>query len=168
MKKANWTPDEDRRLRRMVEEHKPIEVMARILGKSEMAVYLYAYRHRIALRHTVKNHTCIEINISSNQPFFHLTPEFITTHVRKHQFLWFHFIQYFFCHGRRAVYIIRTLRILTCMHADYQSKLSSIGNNSLITDIVKISISVTAINFNKFLYFFFNLIQLTTFVIIMS
>ena len=33
MKKANWTPDEDRRLRRMVEEHKPIEVMARILGK---------------------------------------------------------------------------------------------------------------------------------------
>ena len=55
MKTANWTPDEDRRLRRMVSDHFPIEVMARALGKSEMAVYLYAYRHRIPLRRTVKN-----------------------------------------------------------------------------------------------------------------
>ena len=112
----------------------------------EETVYSYDILHT----HTVKNHTCIEINISSNQPFFHLTPEFITTHVRKHQFLWFHFIQYFFCHGRRAVYIIRTLRILTCMHADYQSKLSSIGNNSLITDIVKISILIIRMKFDSF------------------
>ena len=78
MKKANWTPDEDRRLRRMVEEHKPIEVMARILGKSEMAVYLYAYRHRIALRHTVKNplmRNLVEIKFG-NVEYFQPTRQF--------------------------------------------------------------------------------------------
>lgn len=52
--------------------------MARVLNRTEMAVYLYAYRHRIALRQTVKNplmRNLVEIKFG-NVEYFHPTKEF--------------------------------------------------------------------------------------------
>lgn len=49
--------------------------MARVLNRTEMAVYLYAYRHRIALRQTVKNplmRNLVEIKFG-NVEYFHPT-----------------------------------------------------------------------------------------------
>lgn len=68
----NWTTDEDRILRREIANHRPIASIARLLGKTETAVYLYAYRHRIALKPTIKNpvmRKLIEIKFGSVEYF---------------------------------------------------------------------------------------------------
>lgn len=78
MKTKNWTPDEDRILRQEIARHTPIESIARMLNKTEMALYLYTYRHRIPLRKALKNpmmRKMIEIKFGSVE-FFTPTREF--------------------------------------------------------------------------------------------
>ncbi len=72
MKQKNWTQIEDMILRDEVSRHASIEHIANRLGKSENAVYLYAYRHRIALRKMVVNpimRKMIEIKFGSVEYF---------------------------------------------------------------------------------------------------
>lgn len=74
----NWTAEEDRILKREISNHRPIASIARLLGKSETAVYLYAYRHRIALKPTIKNpmmRNLIELKFGSVE-YFSPTREF--------------------------------------------------------------------------------------------
>lgn len=54
-KKSNWTVLEDNKLREQLALNVPLADIAASLGKSEDAVYLYCYRHHIALRPRLKN-----------------------------------------------------------------------------------------------------------------
>lgn len=72
MKQKNWTQFEDQILREEVARHASIEHIAHRLCKSVNAVYLYAYRHRIALRKMVVNplmRKMIEIKFGSVEYF---------------------------------------------------------------------------------------------------
>ena len=54
-KKSNWTMSEDALLREQLAKNVSLAEIAESLGKSEDAVYLYCYRHHIALRPRLKN-----------------------------------------------------------------------------------------------------------------
>ena len=81
-KKSNWTVLEDASLREQLASNVPLATIAESLGKSEDAVYLYCYRHHIALRPRLKNpmmRRLLEIKFGDpdffkpNKGFFHQT-----------------------------------------------------------------------------------------------
>ena len=81
-KKSNWTVLEDASLREQLAKNVPLATIAESLGKSEDAVYLYCYRHHIALRPRLKNpmmRRLLEIKFGDpdffkpNKGFFHQT-----------------------------------------------------------------------------------------------
>ena len=81
-KKSNWTVLEDASLREQLAKNVPLATIAELLGKSEDAVYLYCYRHHIALRPRLKNpmmRRLLEIKFGDpdffkpNKGFFHQT-----------------------------------------------------------------------------------------------
>ena len=81
-KKSNWSVLEDASLREQLASNVPLATIAESLGKSEDAVYLYCYRHHIALRPRLKNpmmRRLLEIKFGDpdffkpNKGFFHQT-----------------------------------------------------------------------------------------------
>ena len=81
-KKSNGTVLEDASLREQLAKNVPLATIAESLGKSEDAVYLYCYRHHIALRPRLKNpmmRRLLEIKFGDpdffkpNKGFFHQT-----------------------------------------------------------------------------------------------
>ena len=81
-KKSNWSPSEDQFLREQLAKNVPLNSIAESLKKSEDAVYLYCYRHHIALRPRLKNpmmRRLLEIKFGDpdffkpNKGFFHQT-----------------------------------------------------------------------------------------------
>lgn len=77
-KKSNWSSAEDHYLREQLSKNVPLNRIAEGLKRSEDAVYLYCYRHHIALKPRLKRpmmRMLLEIKFG-NPDFFHPSKDF--------------------------------------------------------------------------------------------